>query len=82
MVLGSMIARIGDVGFSPNRTAALGLNVVLLVNLAGAAFLSLRFVTQRSTLHRLERWQTSYLPVFALWAATVVIILPPLFGFS
>ena len=82
MVLGSMIARIGDVGFSPNRTAALGLNVVLLVNLAGAAFLSLRFVTQRSTLNRLERWQTSYLPVFALWAATVVIILPPLFGFS
>ncbi len=82
MVLGSMIARIGDVGFSPNRTAALGLNVVLLVNLAGAAFLSLRFVTQRSTLNRLERWQTSYLPVFALWAATVVIVLPPLFGFS
>ena len=82
MVLGSMVARIGDLGFSPNRTAALGLNVVLLVNLAGAALLSLRFVTRRSTLHRLERWQTSYLPVFALWAATVVVVLPPLFGFS
>ena len=40
MVLGSMIARIGDLGFTPNRTAALGLNVVLLVNLAGAALLS------------------------------------------
>ncbi len=82
MVLGSMVARIGDLGFSPNRTAALGLNVVLLVNLAGAALLSVRFVTRRSTLHRLERWQTSYLPVFALWAATVVVVLPPLFGFS
>jgi hypothetical protein len=82
MVLGSMVARIGDLGFSPNRTAALGLNVVLLVNLAGAALLSVRFVTGRSTLHRLERWQTSYLPVFALWAAAVVIVLPPLFGFS
>ena len=34
MVLGAMIARIGDLGFSPNRTAALGLNLVLLVNLA------------------------------------------------
>ena len=34
MVLGSMIARIGDLGFTPNRTAALGLNLVLLVNLA------------------------------------------------
>jgi hypothetical protein len=82
LVLGAMIARIGDLGFTPNRTAALGLNFVLLVNLAGAAFLSARFLRRRSTLHRLERWQTNYLPVFALWAAAVVVTFPPLFGFS
>ena len=82
MVLGAMIARIGDLGFSPNRTAALGLNLVLLVNLAGAAWLSARFLTGRSRLHQLERWQTSYLPVFAVWAAAVVVVLPPLFAFG
>ena len=82
MVLGAMVARIGELGFSPNRTAALGLNLVLLVNLAGAAWLSIRFLTRRARLHRLERWQTAYLPVFALWAAAVVALLPPLFGFS
>ena len=82
MVLGAMVARIGEFGFTPNRTAALGLNLVLLLNLAGAAWLSARFLTRRSTLHRLERWQTSYLPAFALWAAAVVIALPPLFGFA
>jgi hypothetical protein len=82
MVLGAMIARIGDLGFTPNRTAALGLNLVLLVNLAGAAWLSARFLIGRVRFHRLERWQTTYLPVFALWAATVVVVLPPLFGFS
>jgi len=82
MVLGSMIARIGELGFTPNRTAALGLNLVLLVNLAGAAWSCARFLRRRSSLHRLERWQTTYLPVFALWAATVVVILPPVFGFE
>jgi len=82
MVLGSMIARIGDLGFTPNRTAALGLNLVLLVNLAGAAWLSARFLTRRSRLHRLERWQTTYLPVFALWAAAVVVVVPLLFTFD
>ena len=82
MVLGAMIARIGDLGFTPNRTAALGLNLVLLVNLAWAAWLAVRFLTGRSTFHQLERWQTSYLPVFAVWAATVVVVLPPLFSFS
>jgi hypothetical protein len=82
MVLGAMIARIGDLGFTPNRAAALGLNFVLLVNLAGAAWLSARFLTRRSNLHRLERWQTAYLPVFALWAAAVVVVFPPLFAFD
>ncbi len=81
MVLGAMVARIGDLGFTPNRVAALGLNLVLLVNLAGTAWLSMRFLTGRTAFHRLERWQTSYLPIFALWTATVVAVLPPLFAF-
>jgi len=82
LVLGSMVARIGDLGFTPNRTAALGLNLVLLANLAVAGWLSALFLRRRSTFHRLERWQTTYLPVFAVWAAAVVVVLPPLFGFS
>ena len=82
MVLGAMIARIGELGFTPNRTAALGLNLVLLVNLAVSAWLSIRFLVGRSTFHRLERWQTTYLPVFALWAATVVVVVPPPFAFT
>ena len=82
MVLGAMVARIGDLGFTPNRAATLGLNLVLLVNLAGTAWLSVRFLKGRITFHRLERWQTSYLPIFALWAVTVIVVLPPLFAFA
>jgi hypothetical protein len=82
IVLGAMIARIDELGFTPNRTAALGLNLLLLVSLAGTAWLSTRFLSGQITFHRLERWQTTYLPVFAVWAATVVVVLPPLFGFT
>ena len=82
MVLASMAARIGDLGFTPNRVAALGLNLVLLVNLGVTAWLSIRVLTRHGNLHRLERWQTTYLPVFAVWAAAVVVILPPAFGFA
>jgi hypothetical protein len=82
MVLGAMVARIGDLGLTPNRVAALGLNLVLLVNLARTGWLSMRFLTGRIAFPSLERWQTSYLPVFALWAATVVVVLPPLFAFT
>ena len=82
MVLGSMVARIGDLGLTPNRVASIGLNLVLLVNLAGAAWLSARFLSGRAGFHRLERWQTAYLPTFALWSAAVVACLPPLFAFD
>src|ERR687895_1249559 len=52
--LGAMVARIGDLGFTPNRVAALGLNLILLVNLVGAAWLSAQFLTGRTAFHRIE----------------------------
>jgi hypothetical protein len=82
VILAVMAARIGELGFTPNRTAAIGLNVVLLVGLAGAAWHLARFVVGRDEFHRLERWQTGYLPVFAIWAALVVVALPPIFGYA
>ena len=82
MVLASMAMRIGDLGLTPNRVAAIGLNLVLLVNLAMSAWLSARFIMGQSTFHRLERWQTAYLPVFVAWAAFVVVVLPLAFAFS
>ena len=82
IVLWTMIGRIVDLGFTPNRAAALGLNLVLLVNLAGTAWISSRFLTGKAAFLRLERWQTNYLPVFAAWAAVVVVALAPLFAFA
>lgn len=82
LVLVSMFARVGEFGFTANRVAALGLNIILLVNLAVSASLIVRQLTGRSHLARLERWQTGYLPVFAVWVALVVLVLPPVFGFA
>ena len=82
MVLGSMIARVSDLGFTPNRAAALGLNLILFVNLAWAAWLSLRLQRGSVTFHTLERWQTAYLSVLGAWAGFVVLVLPPLFAFG
>jgi hypothetical protein len=81
VALWAIAARITEFGFTPNRVAALGENVILLVNLAGSAFLYIRFLRGRGSFADLERWQTNYLPVFAFWAAIVVIAFPPLFDF-
>ncbi len=81
VALWAIAARITEFGFSPNRVAALGVNVILLVNLAWSAVLYIRFLRGRGSFTGLERWQTNYLPVYSVWAAIVVIVFPPLFGF-
>jgi hypothetical protein len=82
LVLVSMFARVGELGFTPNRVAALGLNIILLVNLLVTAWLIARLFADRGPAVRLERWQTGYLPVFAAWVALVVLVLPAIFGFA
>lgn len=82
VALGAIAARIDEFGFTANRVAALGENILLLVNLGVSAVLSARFILGKGTLARLERWQTDYLPVYGLWAAIVVVVFPFLFGFA
>jgi len=81
LMLAAMLGRIGEFGASPNRVAALGLNVILLVNLAWAARLQVTFLRGRS-FAAVERWQTAYLPVFAVWAAVVAVVFPVAFAWA
>ncbi|NKY97599.1 permease prefix domain 1-containing protein [Nocardiopsis alborubida] len=82
VALTAMLTRIAEFGFTANKTAALGLNLVLLVHLAWSARLMAGFVRGTRPFAALERWQTAYLPVYAAWAALVVVVFPPVFGFA
>jgi hypothetical protein len=81
LVLLTMTGRIAEYGTTPNKAAALGENIVLLANLAWSAWLLLQLIRRRRPFAVLERWQTGYLPVYAAWAWTVVLVFPPLFAF-
>jgi hypothetical protein len=81
LALAAIGARISEFGFTPNRVAALGENIILLVNLGWSAWLYLRFLGGGGRFAALERWQTVYLPVYSVWAAIVVVVFPLVFGF-
>jgi hypothetical protein len=81
VALAAIAARISEFGFTPNRTAALGENLILLVNLAWSAWVYAQFLRGRGRFMALERWQIAYLPVYSAWAALVVIVFPPLFNY-
>lgn len=82
LVLGSMLARVSEYGFTANRAAALGLNIVLIVNLGVTLWFSAKALVRRKSGDAVERWQTQYLPVFGLWAAVVVALVPLAFSFA
>ncbi|MDA0791065.1 MAG: permease prefix domain 1-containing protein [Proteobacteria bacterium] len=81
LALAAIAARITEYGVSPNKLAALSENLILLVNLLGAAYVYLQFIRRRFRFTAMVQWQTSFLPIYAGWAATVVLVFPPLFGF-
>lgn len=81
LVLVAVVGRITEYGSTPNKVAALGENVILLSNLAGSVWLFAGFIRHRIAFGALERWQTRYAEIYGLWAWTVVLILPPVFGY-
>ena len=82
LALSAIAGRIAEYGVSPDRLVALGMNIVLLVNLAGSALLYTRFLRRGLPLDRLLDWHATYLYVLAGWAAIVAFAVPPIFGFA
>ncbi|WP_029288406.1 permease prefix domain 1-containing protein [Cellulomonas sp. HZM] len=82
LALTAMVTRIADAGWTANKLAAFGLDVVLCVHLVGTGWLLWRFLRGRGTFDAVERWQTRYLPVYAAWAAVVVLVFPPAFSWA
>jgi hypothetical protein len=81
LALWAIAARISEFGFSPNKTAALGMNLLLLVNLGWSVLLYARFLARRVPFMRVERWQTAYMPAFAAWAWFVALLFPVVFNY-
>jgi hypothetical protein len=68
-------------GLTPNRTAILGINLLVFFHLVGILFYYIRFILNKSLFTKLENWITRYLPVYAVWAAVISIVLPLIFWY-
>ncbi len=82
IALSGIIGRLTAYGLSPNKAAALGENIALMVNLILLAAGYFRFLSARSRYETVIDWQMRYLPVHAVWAAFVALAFPLLFGFA
>src|SRR5690606_18824828 len=82
IALSAIIFRIAEWGFTPNRLAVLGSNILMLIHLLLIASRLFKTVSRKTGSFEVGRSIVSYIPVYFVWAALVVFIFPLIFGFK
>lgn len=82
IALSAILFRIASFGFTPNRVAVLGANLVIIVHLGMICGAYIGFLRQRTGFAAMRQAVGSYLPVYAAWAAAVAFLLPVIFRFA
>ena len=80
VALSAILYRLGEYGFTPNRTAVLGSNLLIFGNLI-LIMIDLFKVNFRGTgIKQVELTISKYLPIYMIWTIFVVIGFPLIFG--
>jgi hypothetical protein len=74
--------RLVEFGISPNRLVVLGSNALIMVHLMLATKNLWGFLKGQTTIEEVEKGITSYLPIYAIWAAIVSFLFPLIFQFN
>jgi hypothetical protein len=82
VALSAILFRISEWGFTPNRLAVLGGNVLILINLLLVTAQLFKTIFKRSDLNGVKTAIAFYLPVYAVWTIVVTFIFPFVFGFK
>lgn len=82
IALSAILFRIASFGFTPNRVAVLGLNVIGLVHLMWIHLTYTRIMRRKVRPDVMDRVISDYLPIYGVWATIVAFLLPVVFGFK
>jgi hypothetical protein len=82
IAVSAIIYRISEWGFTPNRIAVLGANVLMLVHLLMVTKKLLESAMNRTESSAVGKSIVKLIPVYLLWAILIVFILPFVFSFQ
>jgi hypothetical protein len=81
VALSAIVLRISEWGFSPNRSAVLGGNILILINLLLVAVQLFKAVFKKAKIGNVGKTIAFYLPVYFVWVVIVTFLFPLVFGF-
>jgi hypothetical protein len=82
IALTAILFRISEWGITPNRTAVLGGNVLILINLLLVTAQLYKVLSKKESISEVGKVMASYLPIYILWTIIVTFLFPLLFGFK
>jgi hypothetical protein len=82
IALSAILFRISEWGFTPNRTAILGGNVLILINLVLVTVRIFKVVSKKADITGVGSVIALYLPIYFIWTIIVTFIFPLIFGFK
>ncbi len=80
VALSAIVFRLSSYGITPNRLAALGVNILIWANLIWIMLSYMRFLQNKSGPSTIQDAVTKYLPVYGFWAAFVIFTFPIIFN--
>ncbi len=82
IALSAIIFRISELGFTPNRVAVLGANILILIHLLIVAFRLYKAISRKGSVMEVGKSIVQYFPVYFIWTIVVVFLFPVLFNFK
>ncbi|MDF3079141.1 MAG: hypothetical protein K0S09_3030 [Sphingobacteriaceae bacterium] len=82
IALSAILFRISELGITPNRTAVLGSNLLILINLLLVTAQLYKAISRKGDVNGAAAAITRYLPVYVIWTIIVTFIFPLIFGFK
>ncbi len=82
VALSAILFRLSSYGFTPNRVVVLGANLVIMTHLVWTCAAYFSLIREKGGANEVRQAVAGYLPVYIVWAALVVFVLPLVFGYA
>lgn len=80
LALSAILYRLASYGFTPNRSAVLGANLIMFAHLSGITYQLVKRIRNNHLMHAVENTIARWIPLYTLWAAIVVFAFPYIFN--
>jgi hypothetical protein len=82
IALSAISFRILQYGMTPNRIAVLGGNILIFIHLLMVSFKLYKSVRNKAKIEEVETSIAQFLPIYSIWTAIIVFILPFIFHYK